>query len=167
MTTRSNHRQAFTLIEATISIILVGLVLVGALNTVGASQTAQKNGGDRLLAVTLADDLMREVLNPPPAATVAAGGTRQSFTGYADYSGWTSTPPVDRDGIEVPGANGMNRTVAIALTSSTALDTPTTDGNIIRVIVTVSRGGRELATLRCYVARETLASARQLPEYLR
>ena len=59
-TTSDHHpaRRAFSLAEAVVSIFIVGVVLVAALNTVGASGWSLHKLGDRARGSLLAQQLM-------------------------------------------------------------------------------------------------------------
>ena len=58
----ASTRRGLTLVEMVISIVLVGVGLVAALNTVGASKLAQFKVGVQRQGHLLAQDLVSEVL---------------------------------------------------------------------------------------------------------
>ena len=108
-TPRPGRALGLTLVESVVSVLLVGLVLIAALNTLGASRLTQSRSADQLGAALLATELLREAIHPPAAATSPVGDTRQGFDQPADYAAWSSTPPVDRDGVALTGAQGLTR----------------------------------------------------------
>ncbi|MGN6545528.1 MAG: type IV pilus modification PilV family protein, partial [Aureliella sp.] len=120
------RRSAFSLVEATISVMLVGLVMVGALQTVGAAQRRDRDAADRILGQQLASALLNEILlqayqEPESDSAAAFGleaneatGNRALFDDVDDYANWTSSPPKDRSGNEIPNFTGWTRKVSVA-----------------------------------------------------
>ena len=160
-----------TLVESAIGILLVGLVLAAALNTVGASVTSRHKTADMGRGRLLAQSLVTEILKQPYAepeeladllADIATLGyrtfvppmptelpaNRSPFDSVTDYAGWTASPPQYKDGTVMPGLIGFTRSVCIDWVSPNDLDThQDKDYGIKRVTVIVERDGREVAVL--------------------
>ena len=111
-----------SLIETTVSVLLVGILFAAVLNTLGASSMTQSIHARRETALLLAQDLMTEILQQAyedPNETVNPGGVeagedganRMDFDDVDDYLGWSSSPPEYRTGVEIPWATGYTRTV--------------------------------------------------------
>ena len=74
------------------------------------------------------------------------------FDDVDDYHGWSSTPPVDRQGVPVPNADGFTRSAAVTLADPDDLNTiSTSDQAIKQVVVTVSGNGVQAASLTAIV----------------
>lgn len=152
-----------TLIEATISIVLVGVLLTGALQTVGISRKGQKIMSDRARGQQLALDLMNEIMTQAystPGATVLGldlgklNSNRSQFSDVDDYSGWTESPPADRSGNALSGMTGWRRSVTVEWADPVTL-APTNQADSGLKLVTVTstnRGasGGPVATIKAY-----------------
>ena len=113
----------FTLIESVMSILIVGLMLVAALNTVGASKLSQMRNAEQVIGPPLAEDLMAEILNQlyeEPDDSVdfgresgESGGDRADWDDVDDYDGHSSSPPEAKDGSALPGLTGWARKVTV------------------------------------------------------
>ena len=116
------NTRAFTLIEAAVSVFIVGVMIVAALSTVGATRLGEYKVAESCRGWLLAQALMAEILQQPyeePDDPVVFGlesgesiGDRLTFDDVDDYDGWTETPPQYKDGTTVPDCDGWSRTVA-------------------------------------------------------
>lgn len=125
MTRRDQRtRRGFTVIETALSTVVIGLMLVAALQTVGASKVAQHRNADRARAVPLASSLLAEITAQAyeepdivklfgPEPTEVLTGNRSAFDDVDDYEGLTETPPRDRAGVALPGFTGWTLTVKV------------------------------------------------------
>ena len=153
-------RWALSLAEAVISIAIIGVMLVAALNTVGASQTTQKKMSDRSRGVLLAQDLMSEILQQhyedPGLSAGSFGlagakigdGSRTLWDDVDDYDGWSASPPQEKDGTEITGFDGWRRSVAVEWVDQ--LDVAAergSDTGVKRITVSVTLDDAPLATL--------------------
>ena len=151
--------RAFTLIEAVLCTLIVGVILVAAIATVGASRRAQKSASDRAAANVLARDLLVEVSSKPYADPTATGPTslgidagetpmmRSTFDDVDDYAGFQESPPTSPSGAGMPGYDKWSRAIAVEYASPASPDQPAfTDTGVKRITVTVSAGGTVLAT---------------------
>ncbi len=159
-TAKSTSRRvatAFTLIEAVMSILVVGLMLVAVLNTLGASKLSQMRNTEQSLGPMLAQDLMTEILNQhymEPATTGTFGlegenaTVRTDWDDVDDYDGWSSTPPQDRNGTDLPGMDGWGRKVTVTWADAADLNSTSGSANgIKRIDVTVTHNGQPITTL--------------------
>lgn len=169
MTTRHTSKpprrpsRAFTMIEASISTVIVGLMLVAALNAMGVANLMQFRIVDRANARLLAQSLMAEILPLDYAdpvygpdsfgrnATEGATGDRSFFDDVDDYAGWKEDPPVEKNGTAIPWASGLRRVTTVDWVDPNDLDKPVrTNSGVKRIIVEVDRGGRVLSRLVAY-----------------
>lgn len=163
----SGHRvrfRGFTLVEAVISIVLVSVLLVAALNTTGAVKLGQYNTLTRGRAHLLAEDLMAEIMRQsyadpesvgfvdltdpslvPSALATDAGESandRSDFDDVDDYHNWSSIPPEQKDGSIIPNLTGWARSVSIErLDPATLLLAPTSELGLKRITVSLEHDG--------------------------
>jgi len=140
-------------------VLLVGGVLVVALNTVGDATVGRQKMGDQGRGQLLARDLMTEILQKAyedPEETPAFGteasegtGTRVDFDDVDDYDGRDESPPQEKDGARKAGLDGWRRTVTVELVYPDNLNTKTasTDEGIKRITVDVTFNGVPMASL--------------------
>lgn len=120
---RLNRRCGFTLVEVVVSILVVGIMLVAALNTVGGVFRNYAIAQERQQAYTLISELMTEILqaryedpNDPPTFGLETGESSTPRTGYDDvddYDGWSVSPPQERDGSTMPNSKGWTRVARV------------------------------------------------------
>ncbi len=153
------HRfRGFTMIEAVICIVLVGIALVAALQTVGATAKSSTITERRAIGMMLAHDLMSEVLahpyKDPDGALLGLElgellSDRTTFDDVDDFNGYTEKPPRDASGSVISGFTDWRRTVAVDLVDPAAPDTVRLlDRGAKRIVVTVYRGDHEVARVR-------------------
>lgn len=140
------------------SIVIVGGLMVVALNTVGASTTAQystaNHGRGRLLAASLLAEIMQQSYVDTGASPLfglevsESGLNRADFDDSDDYSAWTETPPKNKDGTSLPGPTGWTRSVAVSWVNPTnSTQIVGTDQGVKRIKVTVMHQGVVMAEL--------------------
>lgn len=111
--TGSRRRQlALSLVEVAASTFIISLIVVAALNSIGAANWSSHSIGNRAVAVGLADELMSEIVQAAyqdPNQTPKFGrepgesnGLRSDYDDVDDYANWSKKPPVYRDGTDVP-----------------------------------------------------------------
>lgn len=171
--TTRRRSPAFTLAEAVVSMLLVGLTLAAALRTAGMSKSALLVQAEQARGHVLAEQLMQEIFLQPysdpnaddgvfgPGATEKATGNRTLFDDVDDYHGWTASPPQYKNPPDVSQPTSIvmseltNWTEEVTVTwcEPKALDTPsTTDKGVKRITVTIKARNRvvaQLVALRC------------------
>lgn len=158
----SIRRRGLSLIEVIVSIPLVGVALVAALNTVGASKTSQFKNTEMREAHLLAQQLMGEILlqdyaDPDLGFTsfaIESGegntGNRSLFDDVDDYDLWQASPPQQRDGTVMSHLPDWKRTVTVNWLNTSDLTLSVTTTEIKHIRVKVKRQGRLLCTLDAY-----------------
>lgn len=116
-------RPAFTLVEAAVSIVIVGVMFVAAVSTVAAAARSRSAQADWRRADGLGRALLAEIVHHPygstsgpiaPSIVLGAGVTdRRSFGVIDDYHGLTDSPPRQTDGAALGGFAGWSRAVSV------------------------------------------------------
>jgi type II secretory pathway pseudopilin PulG len=141
-----------------VSIAIVGIMLVAALNAVGASKATQRRIADRTRAMLLAQDLLAEILQkeyeePGGAASLGpdsgeTGGDRSEFDDVDDYHDWSSVPPQSADGTDFADLENWKRTVVVAWVDSADLtQVKVSESGVKLITVTVSFRGAFVISL--------------------
>ena len=155
---KHEQRQGFTLVEVVVSMLIVSVMLVAALNTVGGSRLSQFRTSRTSRGQALAESLMAEILrqdyldsNGTPVfglETGEASATRADFDDVDDYHGWSSEPPSSKDGTSIPSMEGWQRSAAVEwVDPMNPSQTQGSESNAKRVTVTVTCGDMPLASL--------------------
>jgi type II secretory pathway pseudopilin PulG len=151
----------FTIIEALLAIVLVGALLVAALQTASTSATAQYKAGERAmgryLAQGLMSDILQKVYEDPNNVTLVLGvdalslelpTSKANYNDVDDYNGWTESPPQDQDGTVIPGFTNWSRSVLVEwVNASNISQTSATESCAKRITVTVKHNNITIATL--------------------
>lgn len=124
-------RRALSMIEIVISTVIVGVMLVAALQTVAVARGGQARVANRNTGVLLAQDLMAEILrlayaDPEPSGRVFGPETTETlgravFDDVDDYVDWTESPPTGRDGVALPGYTDWSRKVKVVFADPNSL----------------------------------------------
>jgi MSHA pilin protein MshD len=166
----------FSLVEATFSIVIVGVMLVAALQTAAAARVLTQRSADRSRAALLAQELMSEILQQPyedatagrgsfgPEAGESGPGNRSLFDDVDDYHGWSESPPRDRNGSAIGDAADWRWEVTVWWVSPAAPNLRfLSDTRLKRIEVVVSRSGLVL-TRRVSLRSGSGVSLLSLPE---
>ena len=126
---RHHHNGAFTLLEAMLAIVIVGLGITGLLMVAASGTTVNAYGNELSAAVLLAEELraMTDVM-PYDNLTALNGAT---FNG------------VDAHGDNVPNMQQYQQTLDIAEVSPTSL-TASSGTDMIKITATVSKNTTDL-----------------------
>ncbi len=116
-------RLGITLVEVTISTLLVGILVIASLQSVANVGKTWTITNQRVDGQGLAQELIQEIVTQfytdptDPSATTwgpEAGETnRATFNDIDDYSGWTESPVKNAAGTALPGYAGWSRTVLV------------------------------------------------------
>ena len=134
-------RRGFTLPEALLAIVVVGVGLAGLLVVFSTVSRGNASPLLRQQMTAIAQELMEEITLKPYAAaahTAPAGCARDTFNDIADYHGYSSTGICTVDGVviaELAAFNVSASVVAGTLAGVTAART---------ITVTVSNAGETL-----------------------
>ncbi len=160
-------RRALTIIEVVVSMMVVSSMLVASLYAVGASRTTLMRARDRALGAELADDLLGFVYRLPyksPSGSllgIELGNLladKTTLDDVDDFDGYQEKPPQYANGTVIPGLAEWTRKVRVQwvdMADPTAV--VASESGVKRIIVTVERGGVEVA--RRVALRTDLSSA--------
>lgn len=151
-------RNAFTIVEAVISTIIVAVMFVAALSTVGAARITQHRAAlvsrGRLLAESLMSEVLQQNYKDPDGAVVfgvesgESAPARTDFDDVDDFDGWSSSPPVRRDGTPLANSTGWKRTAQVEwVDASDPGQVKAVETAVKRVTVTAEYGGVPQASL--------------------
>lgn len=171
-TPRRRERPGLSLVEAVISIALVGGLLIAAANTLGTIRRGDSASADRVRGMLLARALMDEIFEQPyydpsyGSLKLSTGGqllrpvltlgpdtgestaTRTDFDDVDDYHGWSESPPQAKNGSVLADLTGWTRTAKVELVSPLNIDqVVVNDSGLAKVTVTVKRGTATMASL--------------------
>ncbi len=155
-TSRRRSRAGLSMVEVVISTMLVGALLVGATDCVGAfirgRLRVSKFGKARLLASQLLTEILEqdysEPIAPPlfGAESPERGTVRADWDDVDDYHLWSASPPQDRAGAAIPNTTGWQRNAVVEwVDPSNPASKVGSDQGVKRITVTVQYQGRTLA----------------------
>ena len=155
------RRRGFTIVEAVIATLIVGVMLAAAMSTMSASRMTRARVADRARGQQLALDLINEILQLPyqdPVQTPVFGlepgestTSRAAWNDVDDYNGWTESPPQSKSGTVYPNCTGWTRSVVVEWIDPTTLaSTATANTGIKRITVTVKSGSLVMSTVAAY-----------------
>ncbi|MEZ6048366.1 MAG: PKD domain-containing protein [Planctomycetaceae bacterium] len=157
-------RAGLSLLEVTMSTLLVSILLVSALQTVGASFRAEFYTAQQTQAILFAEDLLSEIIQmeyEEPDDAVSFGreadegaASRETWDDVDDYHLWSSSPLKYQDGTTIPDTELWKREVTVEFVEA---DNPETvsnsDEGLKRITVTVSRDNVEFGSLSVLQSR--------------
>jgi prepilin-type N-terminal cleavage/methylation domain-containing protein len=161
------HRKGLTLVEVAIATLLMGIVMVAALNTVGGVFKTRQASIDMQVAPILAGDLMSEIMQlaftdpeepDGPVGTEAgeSATTRAGFDDVDDYHGWDSSSPVWPDGTSLGIGDGWQREVSVAFVEANTLANAGFDTGLKLITVTVTSPTGNVSTMQTLRSRAGL-----------
>ena len=153
------RRRGISLVEAVISMLIVAIMAVAALQTVGSSAVARQTQASQRRGPALASQLMAEILPnhySEPDETPQFGRetgesslSRSSYDDVDDYNGWSSSPPAANDATAMSDLSGWARSVTVQYVAPDNLTTVVgSDQGVKRITVTVTdpRGRESVLT---------------------
>ncbi|MGH7179607.1 MAG: type II secretion system protein [Tepidisphaeraceae bacterium] len=151
-------RRGFTIIEASVSVIIVSVMLVAALQTVSQAALLQHRIGQRARAKELARAMMTEILQQAyvepgasPTFGPEPGEVRSGFDDVDDYNGLVEASPTSKDGTGLTVNRGAtwSRSVTVVWANPVTLATasPQVETGAKKITVTVFSGGSQIESL--------------------
>jgi type II secretory pathway pseudopilin PulG len=162
----TNQRlSGFSLVETSISTLLVGILLVASVNTIGMSIRSQTVTANLVSASALADSLMSEILTNSyrePGSTYSfitresgeSGGSKANYDDVDDYDGWQEQPPQYRDSSGMLNLASWKRKVIVEFVtvSNGSVAKSNFETNLKRVTIEIYSNGIKV------LSRESLIS---------
>ncbi|MGD1916532.1 MAG: hypothetical protein ACFCBV_10135 [Phycisphaerales bacterium] len=137
---RSQSRRGFSIIEATLAVVLVGTALVASLNVAAAASRTSATSSDRRQALQLAHMLMDEIMAQPASGTTTSNGSTgnriDTFTHVTDYDGFRESPPTTANG-EICGPDGWEWRASVSERPAESFDSRTVDFQMYQIAVRV------------------------------
>lgn len=137
-------QSGFTLIELIVAIVIISIGVVGVLAAYISSVRGSADAVVGKQLVSIAEEMMEEVLLKPHAVNggapanaptaCGAGASRAAFDDIRDYNGYQTTGICDIDGAAVAGLIGYGVAVQVQTVNFGGI------ANALRVTVTASRG---------------------------
>jgi prepilin-type N-terminal cleavage/methylation domain-containing protein len=158
------HRRAFSLVEVVVATLIVGVMMVAAMNSLGAFIRGQQRMANQSRGWHLAQELASEILAclyEEPDETPQFGresgesaGVRTAYDDIDDYHGWTESPPEARDGTPVAELVAWSRSVSVERVSLANPNlTVATDQGLKRITISVSFQNEIVAQLTALRAK--------------
>ena len=151
---RRRLATGFTMVEATLCVVIVGVLLVASTRTFGSLAQARRLRLESRLANMLAQQLLTEAEQVPfqnaptnPTFGPTPGQLRATFAAVDAYNGYTASPPTDHSGTALAGYNGWTEAAAVAFVDPANPNTVVSTSNLKRVIVTVTAPSRKTYAL--------------------
>ncbi len=146
---RRGRGAGLSLVEAMISMVIVAVMLVMALNTIGSLARSWQVQSTQCRAPALAQQLMAEIIQSsyqepyvspifgPEAPETSL--VRADYDDVDDYNGWSASPPQLKDGTAMANLTGWTRSAAVQYVDPDDVSTPSgTNQGLKRITVTVT-----------------------------
>ena len=137
--------NAFTMMEAALSVAIVGVLMVSSTSTFGAIARARQSQVESRLAYLLGQQLMTEIMQGyfqsqalPVVFGPINGQTRAQFDYVDAYNGYTASPPVAQSGSVLLGYAGWSESVSVGYVSVSAPVAPVSTSSLKQITVTVT-----------------------------
>lgn len=155
---RRSLRRGVALIEVILSTMLISVVLLGAMDLLGAVTRGRVSTAESIRGQLLAQQLMTEILSKAYKDTDLLAilgldlgellGNRGSYDDVDDYHGYSESPLASRTGATLANTTGWRRTVTVEyVTPGNPANTTASDAGVKRVTVQVLYNGRTVSKL--------------------
>jgi len=140
-TARRARQRGFTLMEAVVAIVVIGVALAGVLLAVRESVRGSADPVVQRQLLAVAQQFMEEVQLKPwaiAANSAPAGCARDTYNDLLDYHGYSSSGICTVDGTAIPLLGGYRVDIAVAAGTLGGVAAAR------RITVTVTRGAQSL-----------------------
>lgn len=166
---RGFARRALSMVESAVSVMLVSLLLLAAMDTLGASKTSERLTTEQRLGTMLAQDLLDEMMHVDYSGAAQALPTkilglefllveetpvscappvRACFDDLLDFDNWCESPPQEPDGTEMTEFAGWSRCLRIKRVKAKDFSgVSASDTGFVRIVVETRYEGRRVAEL--------------------
>jgi len=151
---RRPTRTGFTMIEAAVSVAIVGVLLAASAGALVSIARIQRTQLERRGAYALGEQLMGEIIQQyfsdqsnPPVFGPQPGETRPVFDDVDDYNGYSASPPVQESGAAMPGYAGWTESVVVAYVDPNNPANTLSSSGLKRITVTITSPSGKQYTL--------------------
>ncbi|MBV10648.1 hypothetical protein [Rubinisphaera sp.] len=154
------HRKGISLLEVSISTLLVAFLMITSLKCIGAVVRGRGMTAKYVQAEQLAQEMMTEIMRQPyrdgflplfgleALELVYINGPRSNYDDVDDYNGWSASPPKDRSNSAISNTTGWQRQVSVAwVNKSNPSQISGYETGLKRITVTVKHNGITMAQL--------------------
>lgn len=152
------RQQGFSLIEAALSVLLVGGIMVVSMDGVGRVARARASAAQMqrgtVLAQWLTNAIVASAFNDPAAGNTTIGrdadeslNDRTTLDDIDDFDGLDESPPKDRAGALLIDSTGWRWTAAVTWVDPVTFARSNSPTNLKRVVVTVYRNMAKVVAL--------------------
>jgi prepilin-type N-terminal cleavage/methylation domain-containing protein len=152
------RQRGFTLLEGLVASVVLLILVVGVAGSLSTSYQQSQSVRTTSTAVTLARQLVDEIVSKPfnPAdALGTGGGTRSTFTDVGAYNGYSDNsnamPLLDGAALNVTGADNYVRQVVV-VGAKPSIDTASPASDFAIVTVNVACPDGQIVSLPEFVA---------------
>ncbi len=148
------NRKGLSLLEVSISTLLVAVLMITSLKCVGAVIRGRVMTAKYVQAEQLAQEMMTEIMRKPYQDSFlplfglellevgSINGPRSNYDDVDDYNGWSASPPKDRSNTPIANTTGWQRQVSVAWVSkSNPAQVLIYETGLKRITVTVKYNG--------------------------
>lgn len=155
-------RGGFTLIEASLTTVIIGVAFVAMLQLFATGTAAQATGAELTSGLSIAKSIreMTMTMTYTSSTTPATWGldagenvaTPGDWDDLNDLDNRVFDPPIDARGHGIPDMSGWKQTVNVESVDSNGLDTVLPDGSsrALRITTIVTHGSEEVCRLSWY-----------------
>lgn len=148
------QRTGLSLVEVVASTLIVGGMVVTALNTLGGAYKTRKLNTTRLVAPGIAHELVTEIMSMPYEDSEDGvslfgyeadelGITRENFDDVDDYNMWSKNGIQAKDGTAIAGYENWKRACSVEWVDPSTLNTSLSDTGLKRItVVTTDPDGK-------------------------
>lgn len=146
---KKKDRNAFTLIEVLIAIMVFSIAVVGLLGAIQFSQRSLNSISRQVQAHEVANEIYEEIAALPRSREIADGvATRAEFRSPLDYANLEESPPRDPLGAPIPGCNNFKRVVKIDFVDPDDSSQIIEASNLLAINVAVFDHDKEIHSIR-------------------
>ena len=135
----TSSRRGFTLIEASLTMVIIGVGVVAMLQLLAAGTVANIDGSELTTGVNFARSVRELTL-------------KRTFAEVRAMDGASYTPPIDSRGVAVAGFDGWTQTVDVQSVDRDRITLDIVDPNpqAVRVTVSITHNGQQVCNLIWY-----------------
>jgi hypothetical protein len=136
---RARRNAGFTLIEAAMATMIIGLGVVALMELLAVGTKVNVSGTETTTALNLAKNIRERTIQAP-------------FSSLVPLNGQFFSPPVDSRGVEIAGLEGWRQDIRVQVVDPNRLTASIADPSpqALRITATISRNGRAITDLSWY-----------------